>query len=89
MTTSALSRRSRPGKHEEDQALLKPSNLCGIQHSGSVQSTHVPVPLRVHEAKVWLQREVVVYRHDIYQNMLQDIDLFDARNARETIHCTA
>ena len=27
------------------------------------KSTHVPVPLRVHETKVWLQRKVVVYRH--------------------------
>ncbi len=47
-------------------------DLCGIHHFRSLQSTHVRIPLQVHETQVRPKREVVVYRHG--QSLLWDQD---------------
>ncbi len=46
---SVFLRRSHCGEYEEDQALLKPSNLCGIHYFRSLQSTHT----NSHGEKLW------------------------------------
>ncbi len=46
---SVFVQRSHCGEYEEDQALLKPSNLCGIHYFRSLQSTH----MNSHGEKLW------------------------------------
>jgi hypothetical protein len=49
----------------KDELQAEQTDLCRNGHTRYVESTHVSVPLRLHQEKLWRQRDPPIHRHGL------------------------